>query len=262
MAEAARLATAATPLNRQSSDGGLVKRGSSHYELDYQVGLNPQAIKAQFIQKVYGILGAQIALTCAIVCAFIYHKPTQEFGVKMMMTPGVGWIMLLLLIPLICAINWYKDKYPHNFGLLLAFTIVQGVYVGAICGMFAAAGKGDAIVYAGGTTAAIFFSLSAYVRYSEQDFSFMGMFLFVALISNILLGLIAYIFAWSFMIWLYHIGGVLIFSGFIVYDTDQIVNKVSLEDCDTGTAIWGALELYMDILNLFLHLLALFSSRD
>jgi FtsH-binding integral membrane protein len=264
MAEAARLATAATPLNRQSSEGsgGPLKRGTSHYELDYQVGLNPNDIKAQFIQKVYGILGAQLTLTVAIVCAFVYHKPTQEFGLAMMAVPGIGWLMLLIVIPLICAMSYYKDKYPHNFCLLLAFTAVQGVYIGAICGLFAAAGKGDAIVYAGGTTAAIFFLLSAYVRYSGQDFSFLGMFLFVALISNILLGIIAYIFAWSFMIFMYHIFGVLIFSGYIVYDTDQIVNKVSLEECDTGTAIWGALELYMDLINLFIHLLALFGSRD
>jgi FtsH-binding integral membrane protein len=263
MAEAARLATgatAATPLNGQSS--GPVKRGASHYELDYQVGLNPEAIKAQFIQKVYGILGGQIALTVAIVCAFVYHKPTQEFGIAMMKTPGIGWILLLLLIPLICAMAFYKDKYPHNFAMLLAFTVIQGVYVGAICGVFAAAGKGDAIVYAGGTTAAIFICLSAYVRYSGQDFSFMGMFLFTALIANMLLGFIAFIFAWSFMIWMYHIFGVLIFSGYIIYDTDQIVNKVSLENCDTGTAIWGALELYLDLINLFMHLLALFGSRD
>lgn len=256
-------ATAATPLNRESSGGsGPLKRGSSHYELEYQVGLNPEEIKAQFIQKVYGILGGQIALTVAIVCAFVYHKPTREFGIAMMMVPGMGWIMLLILIPLICAMGYYKDKYPHNFGLLLVFTAVQGVYIGAICGMFAAAGKGEAIVYAGGTTAAIFVLLSLYVRYSGQDFSFMGMFLYVALISNILLGFIAYIFAWSFMIWLYHIAGVLIFSGYIIYDTDQIVNKVSLENCDTGTAIWGALELYLDLINLFIHLLALFGSRD
>merc|ERR1719389_1244489 len=98
-----------------------------------------------------------------------------------------------------------KDQYPHNFGLLAAFTTVEGVYIGAICGMFAAAGKGDAIVYAGGTTAAIFFTLSAYVRYSGQDFSFMGSFLFVALIANIFLGLIAFLFGWTFMSFLYHI---------------------------------------------------------
>jgi len=90
----------------------------------------------------------------------------------------------------------------------------------------------------------------------------MGTFLYVALFANIVLGIVAWIFAWTFMFYLYHIAGVLIFTGFIVYDTDQIVNKVSLEDCDTGTAIAGALELYLDILNLFIHLLALFGSRD
>ena len=55
-------------------------------------------------------------------------------------------------------------------------------------------------------------------------------------------------------------GGVLIFTGYILYDTDQIINKVQLEDCDTGTAIWGAVELYLDIVNLFLHILALLAN--
>jgi FtsH-binding integral membrane protein len=260
MAEAIGRATAATPLNRQSS--GPLKRGTSHFDLDYQVGLNPDAIKAQFVQKVYGILGAQVALTVAIVAAFIYHKPTQEFGITMLETPGIMWIQLLILIPLICAIGFYKDKYPHNLGMLFALTAFEGIFIGAICGAYAHFGKADAIVYAGGTTAFIFFTLSAYVMYSGQDFSFLGSFLFVAVRANLGLGLIAYIFAWSFMIWLYHIAGVLIFSGYIIYDTDQIVNKVQLEDCDTGTAVWGALELYLDLINLFMHLLALFGGRD
>jgi hypothetical protein len=270
MAEAARLATAATPLNRETSGGsrGLLKRGTSHYELEYQVGLNENAIKAQFVQKVYTILGAQIALTVAIICAFVYHKPTQALGISALkFFASIGQIPAMLLIllitmPPLCACFMYKDQYPANFWCLLAFTAIEGLFVGMICGAYAASGRGDAIVYAGGTTALIFFCLSAYARYSGHDFSFMGMYLFVALCANCLLGFIAFLAGWTFMIWLYHVGGVIIFSGYIVYDTDQICNKVSLENVETGEAITGALTLYLDIINLFLHLLALFGDRN
>ena len=42
----------------------------------------------------------------------------------------------------------------------------------------------------------------------------------------------AWLFSWGFLIWFYHVFGVFIFCGYILYDTDQIVNKVPGERSD------------------------------
>lgn len=61
------------------------------------------------------------------------------------------------------------------------------------------------------------------------------------------------------------IGGVLIFTGLTAYDTQKL--KEIGAQVGTGTqeaskmAIWGALSLYLDFINLFLFLLRLFGGR-
>jgi len=260
LAAPAARAVAATPLNRQDSQG--LKRGQSHFDLEYSAGLNPEKIKAQFIGKVYSILSIQLAYTTAICAAFCFVEPVHNFGLTMLASGGLRILLFVATMASLCGMMCYKDTYPHNMWLLLAFTTCMSLHVGGICAAFYAAGKGYTIASALGITCFVFVALTLYVWYSEVDFSFLGGFLFVALLSNILLGLVAWLSGWTFMIFAYHIMGVLIFCGFILYDTDQIVNKVQLEDCDTGTAIWGATELYLDFINLFLHILALLGMRD
>jgi hypothetical protein len=261
-------AVAAGAANAPLQPGGVerstsgLKRGTSHYDLEYNGELNEQQIKVGFIRKVYGILAGQIGLTTAIIAAFCFVDPVQKVGLGILQSGWLNIAFLVTMFPMICAMMAYKDQYPTNFTLLMVFTTLMGAYLGIICGAFMAAGKGMAILSAAGATALIFALLSVYVWYSDTDFSFLGGFLFVALFANIIIGLFAMWFGMSGLMWFYHVFGVLIFSGYILYDTDQIVNKVQLEDCDTGTAIWGATELYLDLVNLFLHLLALFGDRD
>ena len=56
---------------------------------------------------------------------------------------------------------------------------------------------------------------------------------------------------------LYSACGALLFVGFILYDTSNILRNLSYDDY-----IIGAIQLYLDILNLFLYILQLLSSRD
>ena len=49
----------------------------------------------------------------------------------------------------------------------------------------------------------------------------------------------------------------LIFSGYIVYDTDNIIKRYTYDEY-----VWAAVSLYLDIINLFTALLTLFSAGD
>jgi protein lifeguard len=51
--------------------------------------------------------------------------------------------------------------------------------------------------------------------------------------------------------------GALVFSGYIIYDTDNIIKRHTYDEY-----IWAAVSLYLDIINLFLNLLSLLRAAD
>jgi FtsH-binding integral membrane protein len=231
----------------------------SHYDLDFDEQLNLQDIKEGFIRKVYAILGVQMAYTSLIVAAMTFNP---SFGMA-----GVFYLnhQLLFLIPLICVIcglSALKDKFPTNLILLFVLTTMISMPIGGVCFLYYSAGKGAIILSSVIVTSIVFFTLTAIVWIVGDKFSWMGKFLIVALVANIFFAFFAFLFGWSGMMVLYNVFGVLIFTGYILYDTNQIVNKVKLEDADTGTAIMGAVELYLDIVNLFMHILSLMGRSD
>jgi hypothetical protein len=103
-------------------------------------------------------------------------------------------------------------------------------------------------------------ALTVYV--SGIDFSFLGTGLFVALIGLIVMGLMNYFIFKSPLIRL--IGsyvGALIFSLFLLYDFNQLEKVVALGDTSWTTAINIGTSIYIDIVNLFMDLLDILSSR-
>merc|ERR1712194_812535 len=100
--------------------------------------------------------------------------------------------MMASLMSSICALMVTKNRYPINYVTLAIFVFVMSVEVGTVCALFSEIGLGDKIVQAAGLTAIIFLSLSAYAHISQKDFSFMGQFLFMAILANFLVGLVGF----------------------------------------------------------------------
>ncbi len=93
------------------------------------------------------------------------------------------------------------------------------------------------------------------------DFSFLGAFLFIALIILIVMGLLNIFFFKSALISLLQAyAGVVIFTGYLLYDFN-ILEK-SAGDDSWGTAVRIAVNIYLDIINIFLNLLAILSSSS
>jgi hypothetical protein len=247
-----------------------IARANSHFSLDYNENLNEAQIKRDFIKKVYGLLSAQLLITGGVAAAVFYAYYDPNADIQLVKKPLIDFFLgslggkilnVIVLIAFVICIHVWKSSFPANLLLLFGFSAWLGLEIGCIIFVVSAAGQFQAVLCALGTTAALFAALSLYAAFSKTDFSFLGAFLFVALIANLLLGFIAYALGLSLVAWLSNVFGVLIFSGYVLYDTDQIVNKVTLETADMGEAVVGALELYLDIVNLFLYLLALFLDR-
>jgi len=137
------------------------------------------------------------------------------------------------------------------------FTGVMGASLGNMLNHYLAMANGPAmIMQALGSTALIFFALSAYALTSKKDFSFMGGFLmtgmivvFIAMIANIFLQIPLMQVVISSVV-------VLIMSGFILFDTSRIISG------GETNYIRATVSLYLNLFNIFIHLLSIFGIMD
>ena len=91
---------------------------------------------------------------------------------------------------------------------------------------------------------------------SSVDFSVMGGFLFTALLILIIMGLLNhFIFKSRKFSLVRAYFGVLIFTGYLLYDFDMLKKQMNAGDDSWSTAIQIAVNLYLDIINLFLDIL-------
>jgi FtsH-binding integral membrane protein len=113
-------------------------------------------------------------------------------------------------------------------------------------------------------TAATFGAMSLWGYTTRTDLTGFGSFLFMGLIGIIIASVVSFFVQSTMLTWVISVAGVLIFTGLTAYDTQWIKNNYAESD-DSATAgkkaIFGALKLYLDFLNLFLMLLRLMGSR-
>jgi modulator of FtsH protease len=136
--------------------------------------------------------------------------------------------------------------------MLLGFTFVAGVLLGPILQHALHLRNGAQLVgMAAGGTALIFFSLATLATVTKKDFSFMGKFLFIGLILLLVASLANIFFAIPALSLTISAIAVLIFSAYILYDISQIVNG------GETNYVMATMGLYLDIYNIFIHLLNL-----
>lgn len=226
---------------------------TSHQQEQRPLDSWKQDAHAGFLRKVYGILTAQMALTIAIA-AMCMFTPSIRHAFLHLATLGNQWLQLVVLIPtmasLVCLHLGGKDRYPVNYILLFILTLGISVNVGYICSIFYATGHGDLILQALGVTLLMFLGLSMYAMYAGKDFSFMGGFLSVALWGLAITGLGGLLFPQMVASLLYGLVGALTFCGYILYDTWRLQKVFNYDDYIPAT-----IELYLDIVNLFMYIL-------
>lgn len=209
-------------------------------------------LRNAFLRRVYGILTLQLALTVAICafCALLDPVRGVLLGSPRLFIYGSIIPSLITLI----AMHRMQKVHPWNAVLLFAFTVFESMTLGVVSAVYFRGGMAHLLVEAAALTLLIFFCLTAYVFISKKDFSFLGGFLFTALCVMTILGFVNIIFGFQAS-YIYLGAGVILFCGLILYDTSNIMKKYSYDEY-----IMACIDLYLDILNLFLYILRLLSS--
>ncbi|KAH9606611.1 hypothetical protein KSS87_011185 [Heliosperma pusillum] len=234
-----------------------VESGGSQSQQLYPVQLDSPELRWGFIRKVYSIIAVQLLATIAVGAVVVTVKPISHFFTHT--SAGLACYIILVITPLIvlCPLYYYHQKHPLNFLLLGIFTVAFAFSIGLTC----AYTSGKVILEAAILTAAVVVSLTLYTFWAVKrghDFNFLGPFLFGSLIVLIIFAVIQIFFPLGKIgVMIYGCLGSIIFCGYIVYDTDNLIKRYTYDEY-----IWAAVALYLDIINLFLSLLAIFRAAD
>ena len=193
------------------------------------------------LRNTYMLLGLTLAFSAV----------TATISMVLQLPTFMYLVFVLVGFGLLFVVNRMADS-AKGLPAIFAFTGVMGAALGPLLNVYLALPNGPNLVLQSLVwTALIFFGLSAYALQSKRDFSFMGGFLFagllvaiVAMIANIFLAIPALSLTISAAV-------VMIMSGLILMDTSRIVHG------GETNYIRATVGLYLNIFNLFVHLLHL-----
>ena len=247
--------------NPQAYDTGVVR---SRVEVD-------QGLRA-FMLGVYNhmILGLAISALTALAINYLAMQtgvdgrmvPTS-FGRTLYGSP-VRYIVMFAPLAFIFFMSWRSEGMTSTGAraMFYAFSAVMGVSLSWILIVY----KGPSIIQVFCISAAMFGSLSLWAYTTKKDISAWGSFLFMGLIGLILASLVNLFIGSSAMQFGLSVIGVLVFAGLTAWDTQKLKTMYIYGNFDGETAakasVFGALELYLDFINIFMYLLQLFGRRD
>ncbi|XP_043642947.1 protein lifeguard 1 isoform X1 [Drosophila teissieri] len=222
-------------------------------EADKSFAFDDQTIRKGFIRKVYLILMCQLLITFGFVSVFTFSKASQEWVQK---NPALFWIALaVLIVTMICmaCCESVRRKTPLNFIFLFLFTCAESFLLGMVAGQYEA----DEVLMAVGITAAVALGLTLFALQTKYDFTMCGGVLVACLVVFIIFGIIAIFIPGKVIGLVYASLGALLFSVYLVYDTQLMLGGNHKYSISPEEYIFAALNLYLDIINIFMYILTI-----
>jgi FtsH-binding integral membrane protein len=224
----------------QQGPGGYAPATAAEASVEDRVG---------FIRKVYALFF--VATLFAVGGVFIgFSNP--ELMVAVAEHP---WIALLLMIGGVFLAQAVRHQKGVNLVAFFGFTTLTGVIISPLLYIVSQTNSAS-IVQAGVLTVGIFGGLTVYVFVSNRDFSFMRGMLTVGLIVVILAGFLNFLIVGSSGLgFAVAAAALLLFSGYVLYDTSNIIRRYP-----TSEYVAGAMDLYLDAFNIFLALIRILNA--
>lgn len=234
----------------------------SSYDYDNETVMPEQAqnLKALLCEEVIFksflfMVGALLITACAALTISPYIAFRLLSGVNF-------YILIAAELGIVFASNWALRKNNTILAgvLFTAYSYLTGVTLSIIFMIYTTA----SIVAIFATTAAIFAIMAVYGMVTKKDLSSIGNLCLMGLLGIILIGVVNIFFLKSTMLdTAISAIGVLIFVGLTAYDTQKMKKMVAVSNNQNvnSLALYGAFELYLDFINLFLKLLSLLGKK-
>ncbi|XP_036448442.1 protein lifeguard 1 [Colossoma macropomum] len=211
------------------------------------------SIRRGFVRKVYLTLVVQLLITVGIICAFLYWETLRTWTRR---TSWFTYTMMAVTIVLIIVLSCCGDirrKVPLNFIFLVLFTITEGLLLGSVTVFYNA----EAVLWAVGATALVSLALSVFAMQSKWDFTTASGSIWVICWTLVSFGLLCAIMRSQYLYIVYASLATLVFSVYLVIDTQLMLGGKHKYSLDPEEYIFAALNLYLDIITIFLLILQL-----
>lgn len=220
-----------------------------------QAGLN------SFLTKMYGNMTLAVLVSALSAYLTMNVFATQVLG-YFQQHQGMVWLILLLPIALSMGISFSATRNPvGGFIMLMLVAIIYGVEFALIVGAFTAANITAAFI----SSAAVFATMALYGTVTKRDLSKFGAHAMAALVALIIASIINIFLKSPAITYIFSYIAVIIFVVLTAWDAQkmkQIYLNYSNENSVMGLAIVGALQLYLDFVNLFISFLQIFGMSD
>jgi uncharacterized protein len=231
-----------------------------------------------YMLKVYNYMGIGLVVTGLVAWfasnAAITADPAQAVGAlengqlvtqwgALLYTSPLMWVVALspLAIVLVLSFGINRLSVPAAQAIFWGFSALMGLSLSSIFLVYTDASIAKVFFI----TAATFGAMSLYGYTTKRDLTSIGNFLIMGLIGLIIASIVNIFMQSSMLEFAISVIGVLIFVGLTAYDTQKIKESYSASfgaDVLAKGAIMGALNLYLDFINLFMMLLRLFGNRE
>jgi uncharacterized protein len=220
------------------------------------------------MNKVYGLMSVAMLVTGGV--AWGVGSSTELLGIfrnPETLQPNIlGWIVMFAPMAMVFAFGALINRMSVAAAQLFfyVFAGVMGLSLAWIFQVFTGASIASTFL----VTSIAFASLSLYGYVTKRDLSGMGTFLMMGLVGLLVAMIVNMFLHSSGLAFAIPVIGVLIFAGLTAYDTQNIkttyLQHAQMGDSDWlgKSAIMGALNLYMNFINLFMFLLQFLGNRD
>lgn len=222
-----------------------------------------------YMSHVYGWMTVGLALTGLV--AWFASDNEAVFKLLFSQNPQgywslsvVSWVLIAAQLGLVFVLSGMINRLSGSTAtmLFMLYSVLTGLTLTSIFKVYTA----SSIVSVFFITAGMFAALAFYGYSTKRDLSGLGRFLFMGLVGIVIASLVNIFMQSAPLMWAITYIGVFVFAGLTAYDTQKLKafgEQLSTDDASAFRryAIFGALTLYLDFINLFIMLLRIFGDR-
>ena len=214
----------------------------------------------RFFAKIYGYVAVGVGISALV--AYLSLTVLWELTLNILMAGSwIIWVIMLAEIGLVMFASGAAAKNsPLALPLFIAYSAINGFTIGIMLLFY----TGETVLLAFVTAVGMFAVMAIIGATTKKNLSTMGQALLAALVGVVIASVVNMFLQSSGMSFIISLISVVIFAGLIAYDNQRIryVFEETGGQVQEGWAISLALQLYLDFVNLFLHLLRLLGRRN
>ena len=217
------------------------------------------AVSALF-KSVYMQMAAALSIT-GLVAYFL--SQSQDFWIFLANNTSLIWVVLIAQIVLVIWLSARFTRMSMTTATLLfiLYSAMMGVTMSTIFMVYTMSSIASVFFI----TAGMFLVMSLLGYFTRMDLTRLGSVLFMALIGVIIASIVNIFLKSEMLYWVVSYVAVVVFVGLTAYDTQKIKQMLAeygeVDELGYKLALFGALTLYLDFINLFLYLLRIFGDR-